>query len=225
MPSSRRRSASHGPLRSLTRPVSTSVPVTTMPARALMPQVGRSSGGQLDAAGRGDRDSRPGSLRAGTSRRLAVDAHLRVAVAEGHDEALGAEGLGRAAPAAGSRRGSAGRRSRSRRQTYTGPVGITCRRTTFATGFCAGVCDPELLEPELVVVCRLRGRRRLRRAVGADRRPSRRTRAGQSATSRPTIARPTSRPRRRPGRARPRRARGGARAGASGGSSAVLLGS
>ena len=34
-PSSSRRSDSHGPLRSATRPVSTSVPVTTMPARAL----------------------------------------------------------------------------------------------------------------------------------------------------------------------------------------------
>src|SRR5215210_1510028 len=35
-PSSSRRSDSQGPLRSLTRPVRTSVPVTTMPARALM---------------------------------------------------------------------------------------------------------------------------------------------------------------------------------------------
>src|ERR1700761_5226975 len=34
-PSSSSRSASHGPLRSATRPVNTSVPVTTMPARAL----------------------------------------------------------------------------------------------------------------------------------------------------------------------------------------------
>ena len=34
-PISRRRSDSHGPLRSDTRPESTSVPVTTMPARAL----------------------------------------------------------------------------------------------------------------------------------------------------------------------------------------------
>ena len=34
-PSSRSRSAIHGPLRSATRPVNTSVPVTTMPARAL----------------------------------------------------------------------------------------------------------------------------------------------------------------------------------------------
>ena len=38
-PSSSRRSDSHGPLRSLTRPVSTSVPVTTMPARALTRRV------------------------------------------------------------------------------------------------------------------------------------------------------------------------------------------
>jgi hypothetical protein len=35
-PTSRSRSASHGPLRSTTRPVKTSVPVTTMPARALI---------------------------------------------------------------------------------------------------------------------------------------------------------------------------------------------
>ena len=44
-PSSNRRSASHGPLRSRTRPVSTSVPVTTIPARALalMPHVGCTS--------------------------------------------------------------------------------------------------------------------------------------------------------------------------------------
>jgi hypothetical protein len=34
-PSSSRRSDSHGPFRSRTRPVSTSVPVTTIPARAL----------------------------------------------------------------------------------------------------------------------------------------------------------------------------------------------
>ncbi len=35
IPSSRSRSASHGPFRSTTRPVSTSVPVTMIPARAL----------------------------------------------------------------------------------------------------------------------------------------------------------------------------------------------
>ena len=46
-PSSRRRSDSHGPLRSVTRPVSTSVPVTTMPARALTWQVGRSPAGSV----------------------------------------------------------------------------------------------------------------------------------------------------------------------------------
>ena len=51
-PRSRRRSASHGPLRSLTRPVSTSVPVTTMPARALMC---RSAG--VRPAASGDRPS------------------------------------------------------------------------------------------------------------------------------------------------------------------------
>jgi hypothetical protein len=34
-PNSSSRSAIHGPLRSATRPVNTSVPVTTMPARAL----------------------------------------------------------------------------------------------------------------------------------------------------------------------------------------------
>src|SRR3954452_16943119 len=40
-PSSNRRSASHGPLRSCTRPVSTSVPVTTIPARTLTRAAGR----------------------------------------------------------------------------------------------------------------------------------------------------------------------------------------
>src|SRR4051794_12199470 len=35
-PSSPSRSASHGPLRSLTRPLSSSVPVTTMPARTVI---------------------------------------------------------------------------------------------------------------------------------------------------------------------------------------------
>ena len=50
-PRSRRRSDSHGPLRSSTRPVSTSVPVTTMPARALTPaQVGPLLGRQVGAA-------------------------------------------------------------------------------------------------------------------------------------------------------------------------------
>ena len=44
-PISRRRSASHGPLRSTTRPVSTSVPVTTMPARAA---ISRSPGPSWD---------------------------------------------------------------------------------------------------------------------------------------------------------------------------------
>ena len=40
-PSSRSRSASHGPLRSTTRPVRTSVPVTTMPGARAHAQVGR----------------------------------------------------------------------------------------------------------------------------------------------------------------------------------------
>ena len=39
-PSSSSRSASQGPLRSLTRPLSTSVPVTTIAARALIAQCG-----------------------------------------------------------------------------------------------------------------------------------------------------------------------------------------
>ena len=47
-PSSCSRSASHGPLRSLTLPVSTSVPVTTIPARAL---TCRSAAGPRAAAG------------------------------------------------------------------------------------------------------------------------------------------------------------------------------
>ena len=44
-PSSRRRSDSHGPLRSVTRPLRTSVPVTTIPARAAISRRCRWSGG------------------------------------------------------------------------------------------------------------------------------------------------------------------------------------
>src|SRR5690625_182641 len=61
-PSSRSRSASHGPLRSAIRPVSTSVPVTTIPARALTgprlrpqrqgkPGISRTSGATTGATG------------------------------------------------------------------------------------------------------------------------------------------------------------------------------
>src|ERR1700758_4001363 len=50
-PSSRSRSAIHGPFRSWTRPVRTSVPVTTMPARALTGYEATQSGIARDAAG------------------------------------------------------------------------------------------------------------------------------------------------------------------------------
>ena len=50
-PRSRSRSASQGPLRSLTRPVSTSVPVTTIPARAPGPPLTDTWAGFRPAAG------------------------------------------------------------------------------------------------------------------------------------------------------------------------------
>ena len=53
-PSSRRRSDSHGPLRSEMIPLRTSVPVTTMPARALTCSVGACVGRQRAGADRGD---------------------------------------------------------------------------------------------------------------------------------------------------------------------------
>src|ERR1700722_9017714 len=84
-PSSRRRSASQGPLRSLTRPVRTSVPVTTMPARtltsgSLAARLFR-GGERLAAARLGDRvaDRLAGF---GHGPFLAVEEHLHRAVAE-----------------------------------------------------------------------------------------------------------------------------------------------
>src|ERR1700709_2371840 len=96
-PSSRSRSASQGPLRSLTRPVSTSVPVTTMPARAL---IAGSLAGRLLCGG-----ERPASVgsRYRVADRLArfrdrapgaVDEHFHRAVAERDFEALRVVGRG-----------------------------------------------------------------------------------------------------------------------------------
>src|SRR5258705_479881 len=61
MPRSSRRSASHGPFVSRTRPVRTSVPVTTTPARALTRRASGRAGASAGCAG-GSR-SRPGAGR------------------------------------------------------------------------------------------------------------------------------------------------------------------
>src|SRR5436190_14470009 len=86
-PSSARRSDSHGPLRSWTRPVRTSVPVTTMPARALkrLSRAGSLGDGQLLAALAAEleadrRDTAPGRIS------LAVQLQLDGGLAEVHPQ-------------------------------------------------------------------------------------------------------------------------------------------
>ena len=131
MPSSASRSASHGPLRSRTRPVSTSVPVTTMPARTL-----RGSPGRRAPAGRAawlaesgcvprarDRSSRAGPRSPGRRRSLPFT-QVTAAVADRDLEARRPE----RSLALRRRSGPCGRRSASvpvasTRQTQTSLAG------------------------------------------------------------------------------------------------------
>ena len=136
-PRSRSRSDSHGPLRSATIPDSTSVPVTTMPARTLI-RAGRPLGlGQrLRLAAGADlvADRRVVGDRVG----LAVDPHHRLAGAERHRGSAWS-GTSRCPgwPAA-SGCSISGSPAAFSRHTLTGPVGWICSRTT--VGF-AGACS------------------------------------------------------------------------------------
>ena len=94
-PSSSRRSASHGPLRSRTRPVSTSVPVTTMPARSAHAHEAACAAARQRPrrAARREVVARPGRGRAGPSTRLPFDPEPHRRLAEVHPHALPAERL------------------------------------------------------------------------------------------------------------------------------------
>src|SRR3954465_8741471 len=99
-PSSSRRSDSHGPFRSRTRPVRTSVPVTTMPARALTPyetsprdrlHAGAGPVGQLLRSPRPE--GKPDRVRAGRDLdALAVLPELQIALPEQDPHPLAAVG-------------------------------------------------------------------------------------------------------------------------------------
>ena len=72
IPSSNSRSASQGPLRSLTLPLSTSVPVTTIPARTLMRRVACRPGCSCAPCGVKSRPAGSGPTTSGTCLPLAV---------------------------------------------------------------------------------------------------------------------------------------------------------
>ena len=100
-PSSSSASDSHGPLRSETRPVSTSVPVTTMPARTLTAlQTGRLLADSGWRPPRGVICMPIGSADGATRCERPLMTQPHAVVAERQAEALGAEGRACARPAA-----------------------------------------------------------------------------------------------------------------------------